>query len=205
MARPTQPAVRSGPLRFILICFIASGLIRIGTAGPALAEQYAALGPEVAGPGAAHGDAALAATDPATCLPAGEPDALMQAIAARTRNLDEREQYVTTREAALAIAETRIGEQLQALEAAEQRLAATLSRADSAADEDVARLTAVYERMKPDAAAAIFETMDVNFAAGFLARMQPEYAAGILSAMPADLAYSVSVIIAGRNAAAPRN
>jgi len=203
MARaPSQPS-RTGPLRFILVCFIVSGLIRLGIAGPAIAEQYAALASDVVGPD--HSDTGASSSDAAGCRPSGDADELMQAIAGRAQNLDERETYVNAREAALAVAETRIAEQMQALEAAEGRLSATLSRAESAADEDVARLTAVYERMKPEAAAAIFETMDVNFAAGFLARMQPEYAAGILSAMPANVAYSVTVVIAGRNAAAPRN
>lgn len=199
MSRAKPARAQSGPLRFILVCFVASGLIRLGIAGPAIAEQYAALGPEVTGPGTDEVPHA------AGCMPNGDADELMQAIASRAQSLDQREAYINNREAALAIAETRIAEQLQSLQGAEEQLAATLSRADSAADEDVARLTAVYEQMKPNAAAAIFETMDIDFAAGFLARMQPQYAAGILSAMPADLAYSVSVVIAGRNAGAPRN
>lgn len=202
MAPAKRPA-QSSPLRFVLACFIVSGLIRVGLTGPAIAEQYAALGPDMAELNTApETDFAAPATG---CLPIGDADELVQAIALRASDLDAREAYVNMREAALNVAETRIAEQLAALVNAEDQLAATLSRADSAAEDDVARLTEVYERMKPEAAAAIFETMDVNFAAGFLARMQPEYAAGILSAMPADLAYSVSVIIAGRNAAAPRN
>ena len=188
MAHIKSASRRAGPLRFVLVCFVASGLIRLSIAAPALAQQYAALD-------AADAQVPVA---PQACPTPEMPDELLAAIAARGENLSERE-------ATLAIVETRIAEQMQALEAAEARLAATLEQADGAAESDVARLTQVYERMKPEAAAAIFETMDVNFAAGFLARMQPDAAAGVLSSMPAELAYSVSVIIAGRNAAAPRN
>lgn len=187
---------RIGTLGIIALCFVTSGLVRLAVAAPTLAEEFAALDPTPAEP---------LPMAPESCVPVGDADELMRAIAARARQLDERDSYVTTREATLAIAETRIAEQMSALVAAEDRLAATLVRADTAADEDVARLTEVYERMKPDAAAAIFETMDVNFAAGFLAQMRPESAALVLSNMSAELAYSVSVIIAGRNAAAPRN
>lgn len=195
MAHIKSASRRAGPLRFVLVCFVASGLIRLSIAAPALAQQYAALD-------AADAQVPVA---PQACPTPEMPDELLAAIAARGENLSEREAYIAEREATLAIVETRIAEQMQALEAAEARLAATLEQADGAAESDVARLTQVYERMKPEAAAAIFEAMDVNFAAGFLARMQPDAAAGVLSSMPAELAYSVSVIIAGRNAAAPRN
>ena len=38
---------------------------------------------------------------------------------------------------------------IEALKLAEERLSATLARADTAAEDDVARLTTVYENMKP--------------------------------------------------------
>lgn len=87
---------------------------------------------------------------------------------------------------------------------AEEQLAATLARADRAAEQDVSQLVEVYESMNPKNAAQIFEAMDVTFAAGFLSRMQREAAAEILSGLPPDKAYAVSVVIAGRNASAPR-
>ena len=40
--------------------------------------------------------------------------------------------------------------------------------ADKAAERDIARMTTVYENMKPAEAARIFERMDVKFAAGLL-------------------------------------
>ena len=57
--------------------------------------------------------------------------------------------------------------------------------ADEAAEKDIARMTTVYENMKPADAAKIFEKMDVNFAAGLLARMRPEVAAKVLTGMTA--------------------
>ena len=80
-----------------------------------------------------------------------------------------------------------------------------LALADGAAEKDIQKLTAVYQAMKPKDAAALFETMSPEFAAGFLGRMPPEAAAAILSGMSSEAAYGVSVIVAGRNAAAPKD
>ncbi|KIN65935.1 hypothetical protein Z945_982 [Sulfitobacter noctilucae] len=91
------------------------------------------------------------------------------------------------------------------LEEAEANLRRTLSLTDGAAEDDLARLTAVYENMKPKDAAALFATMEPDFAAGFLGRMRPDYAAAVMTGLPPDVAYSISVILAGRNANAPKS
>jgi len=46
--------------------------------------------------------------------------------------------------------------------------------------------------------------MAPDFAAGFLSRMQPAAAAAIMAGMTPEQAYSISVLIAGRNAMAPK-
>ena len=99
------------------------------------------------------------------------------------------------------MAEAKLAEQLAAFEKAQVNLEATLAMADQAAERDLARMTTVYENMKPEDAAKIFERMDVGFAAGLLARMRPEIAAEVLTGMNADAAYAVTVTIASRNAA----
>jgi len=64
-------------------------------------------------------------------------------------------------------------------------------------------LTQVYETMNSADAAALFSQMDPGFAAGFLARMQSDAAAGVLAELDPAIAYSISVLIATRNASAP--
>jgi flagellar motility protein MotE (MotC chaperone) len=59
--------------------------------------------------------------------------------------------------------------------------------------------------MKPKDAAALFEEMDPGFAAGFLGRMRAVAAASVMAGLSPQTAYSVSVIMAGRNANAPKN
>ncbi len=124
--------------------------------------------------------------------------------------LDERETRVAARESALAdrlqalsVAESQIGLNLAALEEAEARLAATMARASTAAEEDLQRLTSVYENMKPKQAAPVFAAMDPKFAAGFLGRMRPDAAAAIMAGLDPEVAYAISALLAGRNADAP--
>ena len=92
---------------------------------------------------------------------------------------------------------------MSALVEAEQKLAGTMALAESAAEDDLGKLTAVYESMKPKDAAALFSEMQPEFAAGFLGRMRPDAAAQVMTGLSPDVAYSISVVMAGRNASAP--
>lgn len=93
--------------------------------------------------------------------------------------------------------------QLEELSLAEERLRETLALARRAAENDVSQLTSVYASMKPKEAAAVFEEMAPEFAAGFLGRMPPEAAGRIIAGLKPSTAYSISVILAGRNVKVP--
>lgn len=123
---------------------------------------------------------------------------------ARERALDERTAEIEARMEVLALIEAEVAEELAKLEQAEQALRATMAAADVAAEDDIARLTSVYENMKADQAAALFEKMEPTFAAGFLGRMRADAAAAIMAGLEPDLAYQISVVLAGRNAEVPR-
>lgn len=182
-----------GALFVIALLLGGSGLLRIGTgAGHALANATSAETTEAA-PGG----------------PVCEPDAgalaMLEDLRAREARLAAREAQVEDRSQALTLAKAEIDEKIAALVAAEEKLSATLTLADQAADEDVARLVAVYEKMKPKDAASLFGEMDPDFAAGFLARMRPDAAAEVMAGLDPKAAYTISVLLAGRNANAPRN
>ncbi|PCJ75022.1 MAG: hypothetical protein COA53_06790 [Rhodobacteraceae bacterium] len=181
------------PIHIILLFLLVSAVIRLGTGGVALAQELASrtedspITPALAAP------------------PAPEPEvgSLLESIRTRQEQLSQREVEITERQFELNLVEQKIAQQLSVLKSAEQKLAATLAIADSAAENDLRQLTTVYEKMKAKSAAEIFETMEISFAAGFLSRMKPEFAAGILSEMPPNAAYSISVVMAGKNANAP--
>ncbi len=122
----------------------------------------------------------------------------------RAAELDQREAELEARAAALRVVEAQIAAQIAALEEAERRLSATIAQADRALEEDLVRLTAVFEAMKPEQAARVFSEMAPEFAAGLLGRLRPETAAAIMAGIEPRLAYAVSAILAGRNANVPR-
>lgn len=178
-----------GALFIVAMLFAASGALRMGSGvGTALARSQEEPVPP-------------AADTPAACE---TPSALVEALKQREDRLAVQEAALQDRLAALALADQAVSKRMAEMEAMEAELKATLAIADGAAEEDIQRLTAVYQAMKPKDAAALFETMSPDFAAGFLGRMPPESAAAILSGMSAEAAYGVSVIVAGRNAGAPR-
>ncbi len=181
-----------GPVQLILLAFLLSAGLRLGTHGMAIAESLVS-----------EPDKALA-PEPAQCESPPDVAPLLASIKERQDQLEKREREMAERRLTLDQIEKRIAAEMADLKAAQEKLAGTLAIADSAAENDLNRLTEVYENMKPKNAAGIFETMDMSFAAGFLSRMKPQSAAGILSEMSAEKAYAISVVMAGRNARAPK-
>jgi flagellar motility protein MotE (MotC chaperone) len=139
----------------------------------------------------------------AVCTPPPELADILESLTAREAKVAELEAQLADRERLVSVAEEEVRASLTALEAAEARLAATIATASEAAETDLAKLTSVYENMKPADAAILFGQMEPVFAAGFLGRMRSDAAAAILAGLPPDLAYSISVVLAGRNADVP--
>ena len=205
-----------GSIFLIMLLFFGSVVIRVSSgAGEALAK------------GSAHETAAIAKEESEHPQPAsGEEHAsdsqkpekaekpvldrvetagLLKALQQREQRVKAREKQIEMRTKALSVADEEIQKRLVALENAELALRKTLALAQSAAEDDLARLTAVYENMKPKDAAAVFEAMEPDFAAGFLARMRPDAAAAVMTGLAPETAYSISVILAGRNAKVPKS
>ncbi len=177
--------VGRGVLTVIALCCAASGAMRLGFGvGAALA-----LGPE------------QTVAEDATCTET--PLAVAEALTRREARVSEREASLNERLAALALAEKAITARMTELDEARKGLMQVVDVADGAAEDDLARLTAVYEAMKPADAARVFAAMSPDFAAGFLGRMRPETAATVLAALDPKLAFELTAMVAGRNAKAP--
>ncbi|MCZ4261373.1 hypothetical protein O4G76_11030 [Limimaricola sp. G21655-S1] len=140
---------------------------------------------------------------PESCAAATDTAGLLEAFQSREARITAREGRIEERMRALRLAEAELEEKLAALDAAQARLEDTLALSESAAETDLTRLTAVYENMRPEEAARLFEQMAPDFAAGFVGRMRPEAAAPVMSLLDPATAYSISAIMAGRNALAP--
>lgn len=182
--------VGRGTLGLLALVFATSGALRLGEGvGAAMALQ-------------ASDDLSAASSEPLQCPE--PPAALAAALKERDAAVTAREAALQDRLAALALADAALTQRMAELEAAETSLRETLAIADGAAEKDLARLTAVYEAMKPADASALFSAMAPEFAAGFLGRMRPDAAAAVIAGMTPENAYTVSALIAGRNALAPR-
>ncbi|MCH2093584.1 MAG: hypothetical protein MK160_00535 [Rhodobacteraceae bacterium] len=183
-----------GALALIAGLLVLSAFIRIGLrAGEAIASQ-----PESA---AIHDPVTSA---PLVCDTPEDYNTVIALMKTREERLDQTERDLEVRLKALNIAEQQIEDRIALLETTEQKLRQTIELAKGAAEEDVTRLTDVYARMKPKQAAALFEEMAPDFAAGFLARMPADAAAAIMAGMTPQSAYTLSVVLAGRNAKVPK-
>ena len=132
-----------------------------------------------------------------------ETPAVLAALAEKEATLEEWSASLSKQELDLATARTELENRLAELDAAQEALSDTLALADDAVEDDLARLTLVYENMKPRDASIIFETMAPEFAAGFVARMQPEASAAIMAGLEPETAYSISLLLAARNSGVP--
>ena len=187
---------RIGALVLISTLMISSAVLRlVFEAGPALAREASDI--------ASHRTPTAEGESPRPSLAPEDMAGLLKAFRDREDALQHREMEIEDRMKALSIADAALERRLAALIEAEENLRATLALADGAAERDLAGLTSVYEKMKPKETAALFEEMAPQFAAGFLSRMRPEIAAGVMAGLSPQAAYSISVILAGRNTSVP--
>lgn len=171
----------------LALLFLLSGLLRLWDgAGPAIAREIASL-----------------RTDGGPTQQVCEPDpgvaAALAAIRTREARVASREAAMIDRMRALEVAEKTVSAKLEELRATEESLLETVRLSETAAENDLSRLTAVYENMKPKDAALLFGQMAPEFAAGFLGRMRSDAAAAIMAGLDPETAYSISVLLAGRN------
>ncbi len=211
--KPTVPGRGRRPLRrgrgvlaLIGTLLVGSAALRVavGASGAFAADDPAAQLAVTQAEATAQTAAVPEAGVGETCVAEEDIRPMIDALKQREARVSSQEEEIRIRMQALAVAESEIDRKLVRLEEAEASLRATLANARTAAEEDVARLTDVYANMKPKQAAALFETMDPEFAAGFLGRMAPDAAAAIMAGLSPETAYTISVIVAGRNANAPR-
>jgi flagellar motility protein MotE (MotC chaperone) len=184
-----------GALLIVAVMLVGSAAIRLGHG----AGQALALAPDKI-----ETTGFSPAPSPQACKTSADLEQMLEAFELREGRIESKEAEILDRLQALKVADREIDRKLADLKAAEDRLRELVTLAESASENDLDRLTKVYESMKPKQAAALFEQMDPNFAAGFLGRMRPESAAMIMAGLSPQAAHSFSVVLAGRNANVPR-
>lgn len=115
-------------------------------------------------------------------------EALALELSRRDAGLEQRERSIMVREAAVAVVEQRLRDQLAELDSLKAEAAGLIKQI---AEEDrarIAQLSRVYETMKPKNAAAIFEQMSLKLLLPIIEGMREAKVSAIVAAMSPDKA-----------------
>lgn len=119
----------------------------------------------------------------AGCTDVPEAVALADTLRERALRIDRYMQDIDRRKAEIAFAERQLTEKLVELRKLKQQIAQGNQGQSQAQGEDIARLIAVYDQMKPEQAAMVLSNLPPDFAAQILARVQPETGARIMASV----------------------
>ena len=117
------------------------------------------------------------------CGDVPEAVALAEELRDRALRIERYMEAIDARRAALEQAEATLRERLAQLAAQKGSLQAGRTGATEAVRDDIDRLIALYDQMKPAEAAAILTNLPADFAAEILMRVQPETGARIIAAV----------------------
>ena len=123
---------------------------------------------------------------------------VLQSLGARRGQLDQREEGLDTQVQLIAAAEAKLDARIQEMNGLKADITNLVGQADAQQQAETARLIGVYEKMKPDAAAARMTLMDDSVRLPMAAKMKPVVLAGILSKMSAEDAKNLTEKLAHR-------
>lgn len=163
-----------------------------GTLPPAQGALPPAQGAGAApAPGGGPEVSRLIKDDPTLLTPA-EIDILQQ-LAVRRDQLDEREKEIQMRTGLLNAAEERINKKIAELQTLRVTIDGLIKKFDAQQDAKLKSLVKIYENMKPKDAAKIFEDLEMDTLLEVAERMKERKLADILSKMPPERAREVTV------------
>jgi flagellar motility protein MotE (MotC chaperone) len=127
------------------------------------------------------------------------PEEVLQSLSRERELIDKQRDDLESRKSELSLAKEKLEVEKQALLELKAEIEDLLSRAKAAQTEDLDRLIAFYENMKPAEAARIMDDLDIEVTILVLAQMKPRTAAPILAKMSPVRARAVSKIILERS------
>lgn len=136
------------------------------------------------------------AADPLTLT--DEEIELLQSLAQRREELEQRAKAMDQREVMLAAAEGRIEEKIQELEALRATIEGLLEEHGEQEEAQLRSLVKIYESMKPKDAARIFEELDMAVLLDVIERMKERKSAPILAKMNPVRAKAITLELAQR-------
>lgn len=123
---------------------------------------------------------------------------LLQSLAERREQLEERERALILREGLLKAAEHRIENKIDELKVVKGEIEALIKTYDDQESDEIKSLVAIYEKMKPKDAARIFNELDMDVLLSVFQSMKSSKTAPVLAEMDANRAKEVTTRIAER-------
>ncbi|PHQ69954.1 MAG: hypothetical protein COB97_06190 [Paracoccus sp.] len=117
------------------------------------------------------------------CGDVPEAVALAEELRDRALRIERYMESIEDRKAELAQAEQTLRERLVQLKSQKGGIRARRDTATEAVRDDIQRLVALYDQMKPAEAAAVLTNLPADFAAEILMRVRPETGARIIAAV----------------------
>lgn len=128
----------------------------------------------------------------------GQEIELLQRLAERREELDQRERDMEVREKLLVATENNIDEKIETLKSIESQIRALVERHDEQEQAQIQSLVATYTAMKPKDAANIFNTLDMEILIAIIEQMNPKKVADVLAKMNTASANQITVELATR-------
>lgn len=123
---------------------------------------------------------------------------VLQQLAKRRAELDQRARQLDEREALVKAAEQRMDQKMAELKALQATVQDLLKQRNAADEQQLQSLVKVYENMKPKAAAQIFEEMDMDVLLDVVSRMSERKVAPILALVSPTRAKELTYELAQR-------
>lgn len=172
----------------LLGAFLAASLL------PVAAMSLQPSTPEVAVPEIAEGLLA-------GCGDIPEVASLVERLTIREDRIAKALAELDNRKAEIAAARTALTAELRRLKSNSVGATRSHTSRQRAVDDDITRLVAVYEAMKPKEAAAVLGALPPEFSAELLMRVSPETGARIIAAIEPEKAAVLTTYMGARSAA----
>lgn len=117
------------------------------------------------------------------CSDVPEAVALAETLHQRGQRIERYMQDIERRKSELAAAETQITQKLVELRRVRQQLRERDDTVGQAQSDDIARIIALYDQMKPEQAAMVLSNLPPDFAAQILVRVEPQTGARIMASV----------------------
>jgi flagellar motility protein MotE (MotC chaperone) len=141
----------------------------------------------------------------ASSSPSAAERAILERLQQRRQELEKRARELDIREGLIADAERRVESKLMQVKEGQQQLATAVQKKDEAEAARFKGLVTMYENMKPRDAAKIFDRLDVNVLLQVASMMNPRAMSEVLALMSPDRAQQLTVELANRAQASPKN